>query len=116
MADQATIDAYNVIALKYIRNAMKSLRTKNGQDFGYKIHFGGVNDASSYEANVVYLNADGTEKPSQVYTWSEVQAEVTALATAKAEADAQKATDKASAVSKLEALGLTSSEIDTLKQ
>ena len=35
---------------------------------------------------------------------------------AEADAAAQQATDKASAVSKLGALGLTSSEIDTLKQ
>jgi len=115
MADQAAIDAYNVTALKDIRNAMKSLRTKNGQDFGYKIHFGGVTDASSYEANVVYLNADGTEKDSQVYTWDEVQAEVTVLATAKAEADAQKATDKANAKAKLIAgEALTEAEADTI--
>jgi len=47
---------------------------------------------------------------------SDIDAKVAELAQAKIDEDAQKVTDKASAVSKLEALGLSSSEIDALKQ
>jgi len=49
-------------------------------------------------------------------TDEQIEAKVTELQTAEEAAVAQKVTDKASAISKLEALGLTSSEIDTLKQ
>jgi len=45
-------------------------------------------------------------------TWEQVSAKVTELD----DADAQKVTDKASAISKLEALGLSSSEIDALSK
>jgi len=42
----------------------------------------------------------------------DIKAKIPELTQAKIDAEAQKATDKASAISKLEALGLTSSEID----
>jgi len=58
--------------------------------------------------NLTPLNGEDTVWENTPPTWSAVQAKVTELD----DADAQKVTDKASAVSKLEALGLTSSEID----
>ena len=62
-----------------IGQAIKSLRQKDGQEFGFKILIGDITDASSYQEKVIYLNTDGTEKGSQVYTWSEVEAEVPAI-------------------------------------
>ena len=66
-------------------------------------------------------NGIGVEMTAEEVTAREAEiasiAETIAAETTAQEAvDAQVATDKASAVSKLEALGLTSSEIDTLKR
>jgi len=63
---------------KQIGQAITSLKKKDGQEFGFKILIGDITDASSYQEKVVYLNTNGTEKGSQVYTWSEVEAEATA--------------------------------------
>ena len=63
---------------RQIGQAIKSLRQKDGQEFGFKILIGDITDASSYQEKVIYLNTDGTEKGSQVYTWVEVEPEITA--------------------------------------
>ena len=64
--------------IEQIAHAIQSLKKKDGQEFGTKILIGDITDASSYQEKVIYLNTDGTDKGSQVYTWAEVEAEITA--------------------------------------
>ena len=70
-------------------------------------------DASDI-ANPQYGTYTQEQKEVIAAEWNVNHEEVIAAKQAKADADAQKAIDRASAVSKLEALGLTSSEIDAL--